>query len=80
MKVLGGFGDSTVDLPLLASQDGQETASRGTESDTRTSSTPHVSPLMSTRNVGKDGARAPLLARMEELQLCLLMVTGRARF
>lgn len=47
-------------LLLLSAQDGPETASRGTESDTRTSSTPHVSPLMSIRTEGTQWTRAPL--------------------
>lgn len=57
VKELGGLHSG---LLLLSAQDGPETASRGTESDTRTSSTPHVSPLMSIRTEGTQWTRAPL--------------------
>lgn len=53
-----------------ASQDGQETASRGTERHTHK----HASSLMSTRTVQ---GHAPPVGGIEELQFGLQIVTGR---
>lgn len=67
-------------LLLLASQDGQGTASRGTASGTRTSSTPHAftSDVNTQPWRGSRRTRAPARCKRGIAALCSLVVTGRA--